>query len=228
MRRPPGRAAVGDRAAWLIVLRHGATTWSGSGRFTGHQDPPLDDLGREQARAAAAALAGRPIRRIVSSDLQRAAQTAEILAARVGLPVALDRRLREEHLGQWEGRTAEEVSRRFPDGYRRWRRGDVLQPFDGREGLAAVARRVLAATADAVCVDPVPVDPVPVDADVPPPTVLLVTHVNATLALAGSLAGTDPFTWPHLTAPEPGTWVELRMPGACRVDVRPQTSHRTG
>lgn len=209
----PGREAVGARAARLIVLRHGSTTWSRSGRFTGHQDPPLDDAGRAQARAAAAALAARPIRRIVSSDLRRAVQTAEILAEAVGLPVVPDRRLREEYLGQWEGRTAAEVSQLLPDGYLRWQRGEVLDPFDGREGLTAVARRVLPAAADAILPDTA----------ANPPTVLLVTHVNAALALTGSLTGTAPCTWPHLAAPEPGTWVELRM-DACGPGAPPSVS----
>jgi glucosyl-3-phosphoglycerate phosphatase len=195
---------VPDREARLIVLRHGATTWSGSGRFTGHQDPPLSYVGQEQARAAAAALARCPIRRIVGSDLQRARRTAEIVAEVVGLPVVLDRRLREEHLGQWEGLTTDETSRRFPDGYARWQRGDVVEPFDGREGLAAVGRRVLAAAADAV-------RDARTRGGVSPTTVLLVTHVNAAIALTGALTGVAPHTWPGLAGPEPGSWVELNM-----------------
>lgn len=83
----------------LIALCHGATTWSESGRFTGHQDPPLNNLGYQQARAAATALAQYPIHRIVSSDLHRARRTAEIVATAASLPIMLDRRLREEYLG---------------------------------------------------------------------------------------------------------------------------------
>jgi glucosyl-3-phosphoglycerate phosphatase len=188
----------------LIVLRHGATTWSAEGRFTGHLDPPLSQQGSIQARAAALALGHRPICRILSSDLQRARHTADFVAEAVGLPVHLDERLREEHLGDWEGLTAAEVACRFPDSYARWQRGDISQPFDGREGLAAVGRRMLAAVHDAA-------RDAPASTHASGATILLVTHINATVALAGILGGLDPQVWPDLPGLRPGSWITFNI-----------------
>lgn len=188
----------------LIVLRHGATTWSANGRFTGHLDPSLSEQGHQQARAAAHALGHNPICSILSSDLQRARSTANFIAEAIGLPVKLDRRLREEHLGEWEGLTEHEVAHEFPGGYARWKRGDVIEPFDGREGLAAVGRRMLAAAQDAV-------RDAPASTLASPTMILLVTHLNAAVALAGTLTGLDPRVWTDFPGPQPGSWVTLNM-----------------
>src|SRR5690349_8307102 len=83
------------------IWRHGRTAWTAEGRFQGQADPPLDDVGIAQARASAALLAGFPVTTIISSDLQRAAQTADALSGRTGIPVVLDERLRERSLGHW-------------------------------------------------------------------------------------------------------------------------------
>ena len=84
----------------LFVARHGQTAWNIGGRAQGHTDIPLDETGMSQARALARALEGVPIERVVSSDLQRARQTAEAL----GLSVETRHELRERSFGEWEGR----------------------------------------------------------------------------------------------------------------------------
>ena len=100
----------------LLLVRHGLTDWNREGRFQGHLDPPLSDDGREQARLIAtrlAASAKEPARRIVSSPLLRALETAEIIAEALGLPtdkVVRDARLRELGQGAWEGRTHAELA----------------------------------------------------------------------------------------------------------------------
>lgn len=108
----------------LIVWRHGNTEWNADGRVQGQTDVPLNDLGREQARAAAAVLAELRPDAIVSSDLRRAADTAAALAALTGLPVRPDARLRERYFGHWQGLALSEVAERFPEEYARWRAGD--------------------------------------------------------------------------------------------------------
>ena len=81
----------------LVIWRHGRTTWNAEHRFQGQSDVPLDAVGVEQARRAAVELAALKPSVIVSSDLQRARDTAAALAAVTGLEVNLDRRLRETY-----------------------------------------------------------------------------------------------------------------------------------
>jgi probable phosphoglycerate mutase len=95
----------------LLLVRHGETDWNADGRLQGHTDRPLTDFGRRQARDLAAALEGEDLAAIYSSDLTRALETAEIVGERLGLPVMLDRDLREKDWGNWEGLTAVERDR---------------------------------------------------------------------------------------------------------------------
>lgn len=96
-------------AGRLIVWRHGRTEWNATGRYQGQADIPLDELGRRQAAAAAQMIKELQPTAIVSSDLSRAAATASALAAETGLDVVHDQRLREIHVGTWEGLTVEEA-----------------------------------------------------------------------------------------------------------------------
>lgn len=92
----------------LLLVRHGETDWNAEGRLQGHTDRPLNEVGRRQAATLAEQLAGDGIGAIYASDLARARETAEIVATRLGLPVALDPDLREKNWGSWEGLTAGE------------------------------------------------------------------------------------------------------------------------
>lgn len=140
----------------LLLMRHGQIVQnSGSRRFVGCRDLPLDAEGQAQAKAAGNALArmgrtGLPLRRIYCSDLSRSADTARLAAA------AFDPRpeitplpaLREIRLGQWEGLNAEEVRERFPGQLER--RGEDMadcRPAGG-ESFADLLARVLPAVED--------------------------------------------------------------------------------
>jgi len=103
----------------LILARHGETDWNRENRFQGHADPPLNDLGREQSAALAASLAEERIARIYTSPLRRAAETAEIVAAALGLDVEHVEGLREIDVGAWSGLTRDEIAASFPDKYAR-------------------------------------------------------------------------------------------------------------
>jgi len=97
----------------IVLVRHGESVWNAEGRWQGQADPPLTDRGREQARAAAPALP--TIGALVASDLQRARETAELLAEPFGdLPVGVDRDLRERDAGAFSGLTRDDIHRDHP------------------------------------------------------------------------------------------------------------------
>jgi broad specificity phosphatase PhoE len=102
-------------AGWrLYLVRHGVTEWNKGMRFQGHTDIPLDEEGREQARRIAARLGrlSEPPLAVYSSDLGRAIETAEAIAAPYGLTVQTTPLLRETSLGEWEGLTRTEIEAR--------------------------------------------------------------------------------------------------------------------
>jgi probable phosphoglycerate mutase len=127
----------------IVVLRHGRTAWNAERRYQGQADPPLDEVGRAQAIQAAALVAEMHPDLVISSDLQRARSTADKVGSLTGLPVRLDERLRERHLGHWQGLTRDEVEARYPDEYADWAAGrDVLRR--GGESRQQVADRAVA------------------------------------------------------------------------------------
>jgi len=129
-------------AARLIVWRHGRTEWNHTGRFQGQADVPLDERGILQAKTAAPVLAQLRPSRIVSSDLSRARQTAAPLAELTGLPVTTDARLREIHVGTWEGLNADEVAAADPDRAHRYFQGEDIRRSATGETVAEVSARV--------------------------------------------------------------------------------------
>ena len=130
----------------VLLVRHGETDWNRARRIQGHSDPELNAHGREQARALADRLAGTRIDAIYASDLRRARETAEIIAARLELPVVVDAYLRELDFGSWEGYTVEELREREPDGITRWlATGEAA--WHGGETHGDLLRRVRAGVA---------------------------------------------------------------------------------
>jgi 2,3-bisphosphoglycerate-dependent phosphoglycerate mutase len=95
----------------LVLVRHGESSWNALGIVQGQADAPgLTDRGRDQAVALALELEGRPVVTLLSSDLTRARQTAEIIAEHLGAPVVLDERVRERKLGVLEGGPVSELA----------------------------------------------------------------------------------------------------------------------
>ena len=102
----------------LLLARHGETDWNRESRWQGWADPPLNETGREQARALRDQLRETPFDAVYSSDLRRAHETAEIVAAPHDVPVFADPGLREIDVGSWSGLTHAEIEERFPGAER--------------------------------------------------------------------------------------------------------------
>jgi probable phosphoglycerate mutase len=113
----------------LLVVRHGQSEWNAIGRWQGHADPVLSELGRRQSAVAAASIGA--VDGIISSDLLRAAETAAIIAQQLGVgPVMIDERLRERDVGEWTGLTRIEINRRWPGWIDDSRRPDGFEDVD--------------------------------------------------------------------------------------------------
>src|SRR5579863_2759015 len=97
----------------VFLVRHGQTAWNEAGIAQGHTDIPLDNTGLLQAEAIATELGSVRIGRVLSSDLERAAQTATPLAAALGQPVETTHLLRERSFGGWEGLPYGEITVQF-------------------------------------------------------------------------------------------------------------------
>ncbi|MFF9910739.1 bifunctional RNase H/acid phosphatase [Streptomyces sp. NPDC013457] len=168
--------------ATFVLLRHGETALTPEKRFSGSggSDPELSAAGLRQADAVAAALAARgTIQDIVSSPLRRCRQTAEAVAARLGLDVRIEDGLRETDFGAWEGLTFAEVRERYADDLDAWLASPKAAPTGGGESFATVARRV-SATRDRLT------------AAYAGRTVLLVTHVTPVKTLVRLALGAPP------------------------------------
>jgi glucosyl-3-phosphoglycerate phosphatase len=190
-------AAPTVAVARVVVWRHGRTSWNAEGRFQGQLDPPLDAVGRDQAARAGAQLAAvLPAAGtvVVSSDQVRAADTAAALAAQLGVPLHLDPRLRELHLGSWQGLTRDEVAERHPEQYADWMAG---RPVRGRgsEEPAAVVQRALAALGDLPAAE----------------VAVVVTHGGTGLRLVEALLGLGPDPRRMLGTLGNCAWSELRQ-----------------
>jgi alpha-ribazole phosphatase len=137
---------------WLV--RHGQTDWNQEGRYQGQADIPLNAAGIAQARELAQLLQGRSYQAIYASDLQRAQQTAQILADQVGLMVRLDARLREIDQGDWQGLLVSELAQRYNTEMSARLNNPLSARAPGGESVGEVARRVWAAADDIAAAHP--------------------------------------------------------------------------
>lgn len=125
----------------IVCLRHGQTLWNVERRFQGHSDIPLDETGQAQAARAASLLASLRPSLIVSSDLQRAHDTALALGRLTGLSVATDKDFRERGGGRWEGLTRKEIAERWPEEYANWEAPDGEDVVHVADRVAGAMRR---------------------------------------------------------------------------------------
>jgi probable phosphoglycerate mutase len=129
----------------LLIVRHGETDFNRQLRFQGQVDVPLNATGLEQAGRLARRLAGEPFEGLIASDLQRAWQTAEPLAASRAQPAARLPALREQAFGLVEGLTAPEIQARHPELWEGWLRHDPDFAMPGGESTRQFHARVVQA-----------------------------------------------------------------------------------
>lgn len=134
----------------LLLIRHGQSVANSEGRLQGQLDSPLTDRGREQARALARRLVreGWSVSAIHTSDLGRAAETAEILGAALQAPLFLDERLREYDIGMLTGLVQSEIEHLYPGIWHALHRSPVWPAMPGEEGNDAFCRRIVSALDD--------------------------------------------------------------------------------
>lgn len=196
-----------NRIRRLVMLRHGQTEFNAGSRMQGQLDTSLSDLGRAQAVAAAEVLTVRRPLAIISSDLSRALETAVELADRSGLQVRPDVRLRETHLGDWQGRTHQEVDALAPGARQAWREDATLAPHGG-ESRIDVAARSRPLVTELVAGEP------EWGADDCERPVVLVAHGGLIAALTACLLDLPVQNWPALGGMGNASWTQLSGHGS--------------
>ena len=199
----------------VLLIRHGQSEWNADGRWQGQADPPLTDLGRHQAMHAARNLGA--VDAIVASDLQRASETALIVAEALGVgPVVLEPGLRERDAGEWSGLTRAEIERDWP-GYLDSPSADRHAAFGRPPGPATVGtpsvgrRRPPGWEPDDVLLDRVVAALGRVHDLAPEGEVIAVTHGGVVYALEGRLG--SPF---ERLANLGGRWIDVGPGGEPR------------
>ena len=138
----------------LCIVRHAETDWNAQKRIQGQIDIPLNAAGRAQARATAAGVAGRRFDAVYSSDLGRALETVQPIAAALGLAPRTAPGLRERHYGRMQGLTGAEARERFADLHAAYAARDPYHDLGGGETLTEFARRVAASLQSLVAAHP--------------------------------------------------------------------------
>jgi len=172
----------------ILLARHGESDWNRAKRWQGHADRPLTQLGREQGRELAERLADTELGAVYSSDLQRARETAEIVAKSQGVEVTVMPQLREVDVGSWSGLTRSEAEQRFPEAYRRWAAGG--EGWDDGETYEQLSRRVLGAIFT-------------IAAERPVERVLVVAHGGSIRVVHAAALGVDIHTYRRIRRVEP-------------------------
>jgi probable phosphoglycerate mutase len=127
----------------LTLIRHGETVWNADRRVQGQLESVLSARGVRQAEALAARISEEKFDTLYSSDLSRAYDTAEKIAAATGAGIRIDERLRERHYGVFQGLTWDEIKRRFPEDYARYKSAFPGMTIPGGESVEVFAKRVI-------------------------------------------------------------------------------------
>ncbi len=167
----------------VVLWRHGETDHNAAGRWQGHLDSALTPTGWNQARFAVPALARFDPQIVVASDLRRALDTATVFTEATGVPLRIDKRLRETNLGLWQGLNFAEVEAQWPGGTATWQQDASTAPPEGETRIEVAARAgELVNELDEEFSD----------------TAMLATHGGLITGLVGSLLGLPVQSWPQL------------------------------
>ena len=183
----------------ILIARHGQSDWNQEKRWQGHADRPLTKRGREQAQALADRVAHIELDAVYSSDLQRARDTAAVVAESQGLDLRQLSDLREVDVGSWSGLTRAEAEERFPEGFSRWR--DGYPGWKDGETYEAMTDRVLRAVDE-------------IAAGHEGGRVLVVSHGGPIRAIHAEALGLDVHAYRRLRPVEPNA----RLSAVCFVD----------
>jgi broad specificity phosphatase PhoE len=178
----------------LVLWRHGETSYNLAGRIQGHLDTELTEAGQEQARKAAPVVAEYAPDVLVCSDLRRAQDTAAALTEITGLQPRLDKRLRETHLGEWQGLSGAEVEMGWPGAMLTWRQNPEWAP-PGGESRVEVSERAVEVVEE-------------LDQQYSG-TALLCAHGGLIIGLTAKLLGLPHELWPSLGGVANCHWVVL-------------------
>ncbi|MBX3644895.1 MAG: histidine phosphatase family protein [Rubrivivax sp.] len=132
----------------FVVIRHGETDWNREHRFQGQIDVPLNAIGQQQAQRLATALAGERVDLLLSSDLQRARQTALPLERTLARTAQVQPGFREQGFGVLEGLDVPTIKTRHPELWAQWLRHDADYALPSGESVRQFHARVLAALRD--------------------------------------------------------------------------------
>jgi len=197
----------------LIFIRHGETLWNIEGRVMGQLDSPLSTRGEKQAEAIAERLSALRFEHLYSSDLGRATQTAERIAKRCGVKVALEKGLRERHMGVFQGLTRPEKKARHADAWKQCKviGADYVIPGGGESQNQRLARsiEVMNRLADAH----------------PGETIVLVSHDGILRGFLGHILGLDTQSETRIVRANASYNSFLKQQGQWRLKVWGDTSH---
>ena len=212
MKVGPPESRMLEGAPRVLLARHGETEWNAKGLIQGNVDIPLSAVGRAQSEALARRLALDPPARIVSSDLSRAVETADVVARLTGIAVEKDPALREQNLGAWEGLHFMDVRARWPEEARLFHeRAPHFRPGGGESREEMQARVAAALERHA---------PRPGDG-----TVLVVAHGGVLSLLLYAVLGLPLASPRRFLLPNAGLTTLHRVDGAWHVATLNDTAH---
>lgn len=131
--------ANGEKIITIFLVRHGESIY-GEERLCGWSNVPLSDRGREQTVSLAERLKDIKFSRIISSDMIRTIETAEIINRYHNLEIEIEPNIRELNYGLWEGKSRKEIEKEFPKEYEAWRIDNSIAPPGGESALEVYNR----------------------------------------------------------------------------------------
>jgi broad specificity phosphatase PhoE len=130
----------------IFIIRHGLIRSNREKIYAGWSDEPLIPEAIPDVLETGERLKTFRIKKIISSPIRRAVQTAEILNGPLEVPILIEENLKEMKLGPWEGLSEEEVAQRFPREWKIWNTRSSSLKIPGRETLHDIQARALQVT----------------------------------------------------------------------------------